>query len=192
MLVSVVSVHTELLTPALWFVHVSLLAVCSVHTSTVDDCSAHEADVACWPSHSNRPAIAALLDAVSAAVPFITSTLEIVKFDVALRAVLAGCCNVCAALMALLAVRLAATALVSAAADKVEPVDASDAAAWAVRLAETESAPLAASVAAPTCTPSVMREADASVTRLAPLSVIRKPSAISQPLSPPDVRHKHP
>lgn len=130
-------------------------------------------------SHSNRPATAALLDAVTAAVPFIVSTLEIVKLDVALRAVLAACCNVCAALIALLAVRLAATALVSAAADRVEPVDASDAVAWAVRLAETVSEPLAASVAVPTCTPSVMREADASVMRLAPLSVMRKPSAIS-------------
>jgi hypothetical protein len=115
-------------------------------------------------------------------VPFITSTLEIVKFDVALKDALAGCCNVCAALIALLAVRLAETALVSAAADRVEPVDASDAAAWAVRLAETVSAPLAASVAVPSLSCSVMREADASVTRLAPLSVMRKPSGISQPL----------
>ncbi len=159
MSVSVASCHTELPTPAL--------------------CSAHEADVACWPSHSNRPATAALLDAVTAAVPFIVRTLDAAKLDVALKAVLAGCCNVCAALIALLAVRLAETALVSAAADKVEPVDASDAVAWAVRLAETESEPLAASVAVPTCTPSVMREADASVMRLAPLSVMRKPSGIS-------------
>lgn len=103
------------------------------------------------------------------------------KLDVTLSAALPGCNNVCAALIALLAVKFAATALVSAAADRVEPVDASDAAAWAVRLAETESEPLAASVAVPTCTPSVMREADASVMRLAPLSVMRKPSGISQP-----------
>ena len=159
MSVSVVSCHTELPTPAL--------------------CSAHEADVACWPSHSNRPAIAALLDAVNAAVAWAVSELCIAKLDVALSAALPGCCNVCAALIALLAVRLAATALVSAAADRVEPVDASDAVAWAVRLVETVSAPLAASVAEPTSTPSVMREADASVMRLAPLSVMRKPSGIS-------------
>jgi hypothetical protein len=80
--------------------------------------------------------------------------------------------------MVLLAVRLAATALVSAAADKVEPVDANEAVAETTLIAETESALLAASVAVPTCTPSVMREADASVTRLAPLSVMRKPSAM--------------
>ncbi len=159
MSVSVASCHTELPTPAL--------------------CSAHEADVACWPSHSNRPATAALLDAVNAAVAWAVSELCSAKLDVALKAVLAACCNVCAALIALLAVRLAATALVSAAADRVEPVEASDAVAWAVRLAETESEPLAASVAKADAKPSVMREADASVMRLAPLSVMRKPSGIS-------------
>ena len=72
MLVSVVSVHTELLTPA--------------------PCSAHVADVACSSSHRSRPEKAALLDAVSAAVACAVSELCTAKLDVALSPALAACC----------------------------------------------------------------------------------------------------
>lgn len=112
MLVSVVSCHTELLTPALWFAHVSLLAVCSVHTLAVGGWSVHVADDACCSSHTSRPFATTTVVLCSAAVLNMLALLTTSMLAAELSADTPLKFAVAAALMAELAFRLAAPRLI--------------------------------------------------------------------------------
>lgn len=92
MLVSVASVHTELLTPALWFAHV--------------------ADVACCISHTRRPFATTTVVPESAAVLNMLALLATVMLAVELSADTPLKFAVVAALIDALAFRLAAANLI--------------------------------------------------------------------------------